>query len=65
MGINLKENDILPLLVRLFVGGVFIYASIDKIMHPHGFAELVNNYHILPPYLVNLMAIFLPWLEMV
>ncbi len=49
---------------RLVMAGVFIYASIDKIIHPDLFAEAVYNYQVLPEYLVNLTALILPWLEL-
>ncbi len=49
---------------RLFMGGVFLYASFDKILHPAAFAEAVYNYQILPDAAVNLAALTLPWLEL-
>jgi len=49
---------------RLFLGGIFIYASHDKILHPMPFAEIVFNYQILPDPFVNLVALFLPWVEL-
>ena len=49
---------------RLVLGVIFIYASYDKILHPKAFAEVVYNYQILPDGLINVTAIFLPWLEM-
>ena len=49
---------------RLILGVIFIYASYDKILHPKAFAEIVYNYQILPGGLINVTAIFLPWLEM-
>ena len=49
---------------RLFLGGIFIYASYEKILHPTPFAEIVFNYQILPVPFVNLVALFLPWLEL-
>jgi uncharacterized membrane protein YphA (DoxX/SURF4 family) len=55
----------LPLAARLILGGVFIYASTDKIIHPGAFAETVYNYQILPDTLINLTAIILPWLELI
>ncbi len=51
------------LLTRLALGGVFIAASMDKIIHPGQFAKIIHNYQILPDYLVNMAAIVLPWLE--
>jgi len=49
---------------RLILGAVFIYASIDKIQNPADFAKAINNYHVLPFGLENLMALVLPWLEL-
>jgi uncharacterized membrane protein YphA (DoxX/SURF4 family) len=49
---------------RLVMACVFIYASVDKIIHPDLFAEAVYNYQVLPEYLVNLTALILPWLEL-
>ena len=53
------------LAARLTLGGVFVYASFDKILHPAAFAEAVHRYQILPDGLINLTAIVLPWLELV
>jgi uncharacterized membrane protein YphA (DoxX/SURF4 family) len=58
------QAKVLPFVVRLILGGVFIYASVDKILHPAAFAETVYNYKILPDALINLTAIILPWLEL-
>ncbi|MBS3754074.1 MAG: DoxX family membrane protein [Desulfobacterales bacterium] len=49
---------------RIFLGAVFLYASYDKILHPQAFAEAVYNYQILPDAAVNLVALFLPWIEL-
>lgn len=49
---------------RIALGIVFVYASYDKILHPAAFAKIIHNYQILPDELVNLAAIFLPWLEL-
>ena len=54
----------LLLAVRFFLGGVLVYASLDKIFHPAAFAEMVYNYQIFPDGLINLTAIILPWLEL-
>ena len=51
------------LVARIVLGGVFIYASLDKIRHPELFAEAVYNYQLSPGVAVNLVAIWLPWLE--
>ncbi len=51
-------------LLRIILGIIFITASLDKIAHPDQFAKIVYNYHILPPFLINIFAIILPWLEL-
>ncbi len=57
------DNDYLSLLLRLFVGVVFIYAAIDKIVNPAQFARIVYNYHLLPGSLINFFALLMPWVE--
>ena len=55
---------VLMVLSRLFLGGIFVYASCDKILHPVIFAETVYNYQVLPDLLVNITALVLPWVEL-
>ncbi len=52
------------LLLRFALGGVFIYYATPKIVAPDLFAADVFNYHLLPPWGVNALALVLPWLEM-
>jgi uncharacterized membrane protein YphA (DoxX/SURF4 family) len=51
--------------MRLLLGVIFIAASIDKIAHPAEFAGIVQNYQILPDRMVNIVAVVLPWLEVI
>jgi uncharacterized membrane protein YphA (DoxX/SURF4 family) len=44
---------------------VFIYASLDKIAAPAYFAGTIQNYQLLPDSLINIVAIILPWLELI
>ena len=53
------------LVLRLFVGGVFLYASFDKISHPHQFAISVRAYQIIPVSVSTLFALLLCWSEAV
>jgi len=46
------------------LGGVFIYASLDKIAFPGEFARIVMNYRILPEKLAIYFAFLLPWVEL-
>jgi len=59
------HNDYLELVVRVAVGVIFIYASIDKIITPAQFARVVYNYHLAPAELVNLVAVIMPWVELI
>jgi len=46
------------------VAVVFIYAGLVKIINPAAFAEQVDNYRLLPYFMVTLVAVILPWLEL-
>jgi uncharacterized membrane protein YphA (DoxX/SURF4 family) len=50
---------------RWYLGVLFVGAAWHKILVPHSFAVDVATYGILPLGLVNLMAITLPWIEIV
>lgn len=52
------------LVFRFYLGGLFVYASMYKINYPLVFAETIANYQIVPEIMVNLTAVFLPWLEL-
>ena len=58
-----------PLLIaRLFVGVLFVYLAIDKIRDPINFLKLTRQYKLVDEQsayvLMNLIAVTLPWLEM-
>jgi uncharacterized membrane protein YphA (DoxX/SURF4 family) len=57
------RNPWLGLFTRLLVGGVFVYASVDKILHPEQFARIIFNYHLVPAPWINLAALVLPCVE--
>ncbi|WP_419779798.1 MauE/DoxX family redox-associated membrane protein [Maridesulfovibrio sp.] len=50
---------------RIFLGIIFILASVDKIADPVAFAGIIKNYQILPEIMIGPVAYFLPWLEFV
>jgi uncharacterized membrane protein YphA (DoxX/SURF4 family) len=62
--VNKKITPGLATLLRLGLGAIFIYASLDKIAHPAAFATAIGHYRMLPYFLVALMAAMLPWLEL-
>ena len=52
-------------LLRIALAAPFLVAGMMKIIDPGHFAQAIGNYRILPHELVHLLAIFLPWLEVV
>lgn len=56
--------NILTIILRIAFGAVFIIAAAGKIADPAAFADVIYNYQVLPESLVNITAVFLPWLEM-
>ena len=52
-------------ILGLGLGGVFVYAGLQKHLAPYEFAEAIMAYQLLPLGLVGLAAATLPWLEMV
>lgn len=67
MGIlrTILSNRLVLMAIRIVLGVTFVWASIDKIVHPAEFAMSIYNYRMLPYWAINLMAIIMPWLELV
>ena len=61
---SILTNTILILRVRIFLGGLFIIASLDKIADPAAFATSILNYKIVGQTLAMLIATILPSLEL-
>jgi uncharacterized membrane protein YphA (DoxX/SURF4 family) len=53
----------LLLLFRVVVGGVFVWAGALKIIDPLGFAQSIENYQVVSRELAFLVALVLPWVE--
>ncbi len=52
-------------ILRLYLSLVFIFSGLEKINDLQSFAQSIENYKILPLYLVNIAAIIIPWIEVV
>lgn len=67
---NLRHRG-LHWLLGFVLGAVFLYASYEKIAKPADFARIIYHYQIvgpngtLPPLAANLLAVTLPWVEVV
>lgn len=61
---SLFSNAIIILLVRLFLGGLFVVASLDKITDPQAFANSILQYKVVGSSLAMVAATFIPSLEL-
>ncbi len=53
------------LVLRMFLGGVFLLSGISKLLEPFGFLEDIYRFQLTGPRLSLLIAIILPWLEVI
>jgi uncharacterized membrane protein YphA (DoxX/SURF4 family) len=60
---SIITSEYLALLLRLGIGIMFIYAAQNKIPYPVEFAKNIEAYQILPYWSINIVAVFLPFLE--
>ena len=62
---NTLKSLNLPLIFRIILGVVFIYASYPKILDPVAFSDNIHNFHITPTAVENLAALIIPWMELI
>ena len=58
-------NDHSLFTARIILGIIFVGASLGKISDPAGFAEVIKNYQLIPDFMINEFAVFLPFLELI
>lgn len=51
--------------MALFIAAIFALAAYPKLRDPAAFSEAIFRYQLLPDAAINLLAIYLPWLEAV
>jgi putative oxidoreductase len=62
--VTLLAHPRVQLALRLLLGAFFVYASLDKIASPAGFAKIVYQWQVAGPVPSNLVAVTLPWVEL-
>ena len=62
---SIYDSGWIELLVRWFLGVIFVYASHYKILAPADFAKIVYGYDLFPGELINLIAIIVPFIELI
>lgn len=53
------------LLIRLVIGGLFVYAGAIKVLNPASFSLEISHYRLLSPFWSSALAVYLPWLEII
>lgn len=64
MAASTKKRELILLLFRFGIAGLFLYAGILKILDPEQLATDIESYHLVPEIVVPYFARFLPCLEM-
>jgi putative oxidoreductase len=62
-----KEAFVSPWLtvrVQIALGLFFVVAALPKLVDPPSFAHMIYNYRLVPGAFVNLLALVMPWLEL-
>ena len=58
-----RAKEIALALLRIILGGLFVWAALTKVSNMELFAEETANYRLLPPVLVSLFAVCLAGVE--
>jgi len=58
-----KKYVIMDIIFRWVLALIFIYAAAGKILDPAGFVNNIDNYRMLPYFAISVMAVILPWIE--
>lgn len=60
---KLFSSGMIYFILRLIIGGLFVYAGILKISNPKAFAKVISQYNLIPESLIVIVTIGLPLLE--
>ncbi len=59
------SNKYFQIILRLIIGGIFVYASYDKLLNQEEFSKAIYNYKFLPEVFINIFAIVIPYIELI
>jgi len=62
---KLMAHPVTEMVMRWLLGLTFVYSSVYKIAAPADFAKIVYGYFLFPDASINLIAIFVPYMELV
>lgn len=60
---KILSNRLVLIILRVILGGVFLYAGFLKIRSPQSFADSIAGFQLLPDAFINLLALSLPVCE--
>ena len=62
---SILSHPYFSLVSRVILGLTFVFAAVEKISYPEEFAVAIQAYQIVPMQYINIIALILPWLELV
>jgi putative oxidoreductase len=63
MTMKIFENKFILFVLRLIIGGIFIYASIGKLFNPVEFGSAIRSYDMLPLFSIGFLSVIIPFIE--
>jgi len=63
--VSFLRNRWLHRLLGLALGALFVYAAWDKVRDPRPLIAIIWGYKLVPPGPTNLIALYMPWLELI
>ena len=62
---NVIFRSVITITGGVLFGALFIWSGVYKIRNPEAFALTIYRFHLIPHSLINILALTLPWVELV